>query len=243
MKDKFFLNVDDRELYGLLEGPDDAKRLVIVMHGFMMHSRQHPFYDLVRALWDEGYATLRFDFNGHGRSQGQLKDMTMSKVFEDAEVFYQYAKTLENIKEIIPLGYSMGAVAACNLARNHKEIKQMVLLSPAANIKERALMGNFFGMEFDPDNIPEEISDGDMVMGCDFIKEARTLNVFAGLSEYEGRALIVYGGADEKISEEATLKYRDYIKNLTIEKVDAADHEWTEGGDAAVEIIKKYLAE
>ena len=242
MKNKFFLNVNNRELYGLLEGPDDAQKLVLVMHGFMMHSRQHPFYDLVRALWDEGYATLRFDFNGHGRSPGLLKDVTMSKVFEDAEAFYSHARTLDNIKEIIPLGYSMGGVAACNLAKNHKEINQMVLLSPAANIKERALMGNFFGMEFDPDNIPEEISDGDMVMGRDFICEARTLNVFEGLSEYEGRALLIYGGADEKISEEATLKYKDCIKNLIIEKVDVADHEWTEGGDVAVEKIKKYLA-
>ncbi len=103
-------------------------------------------------------------------------------------------------------------------------------------------MGNFFGMEFDPDNVPEEISDGDMVMGRDFICEARTLNVFEGLSEYEGRALLIYGGADEKISEEATLKYKDCIKNLIMEKVDVADHEWTEGGDVAVEKIKKYLA-
>jgi len=241
MKEKLFINSDENKLYGLLEGPDDAKTLVLIMHGFMMHSRQHPFYDLVRALWDLGYATLRFDFNGHGRSEGQLKDLTMAKVFGDAEAFYQYGKSLKFAETIIPLGYSMGAVAASHLAKTHKEIKQMVFLSPAANIKDKALMGNFFGMEFDPDNIPEEIRDGDMVMGREYLIEARTINVFDGLAEYDGKALIVYGAEDEVVPEESTLKYKNHIKNLTIEKVKGANHEWAEGGDTAVEIIKNYL--
>lgn len=245
MKEKIYLESNGNKLYGLLEGPEtDGQKvpLVLIMHGYMTHSRMHPFYNLVRALWKEGFATLRFDFNGHGRSAGELKDMTMSKNQADAECFFEYAKSLDLFREIIPLGYSMGGLVASRMAVNHAdEIRRFVLMSPAANIQTRALSGNYFGVQFDPDHLPDVLIGGEIVMGKAFIEEAKQLDVFGFLKDYEGDVLLVFGENDKNVEPEQTYQYRDVIRNLTFVPVPDEDHYWEKHGDVAVETIRDFL--
>ena len=246
MKEKIYLESNGNQLYGLLEWPDDREEklpLVILMHGYMEHSRMHPFYDLVRALWAEGFATLRFDFNSHGRSEGELKDMTMSKNFADGECFYQYACSLNRFSEIIPAGYSMGAVVGAQMALAHPEmIRRIVMISPAANIQTRASAGYYFGMHFDPEDPPEVLTNGEVVLGRAFIKEAARLDIFECLKEYDGEVLIVFGEEDKNVERKMTYHYKDVIKNLTFVPVADEDHYWERHGDVAVSVIRDYLA-
>lgn len=72
-------------LRGYLQGPEtivsqgEAGRLIILMHGLMDSSE----FDLIRKQADvyagAGYAVLAMDFNGHGKSDGRMIDMTISK--------------------------------------------------------------------------------------------------------------------------------------------------------------------
>ena len=245
MKEKIYLECNGNKLYGLLEGPEPEGQkipLVLIMHGYMTHSRMHPFYSLVRTLWKEGFATLRFDFNGHGRSGGELKDMTMSKNLADGECFFQYAKSLDLFSEIIPLGYSMGALVAGRLAVAHaNEVRRFAMMSPAANIQTRAVSGLYFGVRFDPDNLPEVLIGDEIVMGRAFIEEAKQFDVFNFLKEYEGDVLLVFGENDKNVEAEQTYKYRDVIRHLTFVPVPDEDHYWEKHGDIAVETIRDFL--
>ncbi|MBR5932229.1 MAG: alpha/beta hydrolase [Lachnospiraceae bacterium] len=244
MKEKIYLESNGNILYGILEGPDPEvgkSPLVIIMHGYMEHTRMHPFYDLVRALWSEGFRTLRFDFNGHGRSEGELKDMTVSKDIIDAECYYNYAKELDCVSEIIPLGFSLGGVVASRLAVAHPEVQRFVLLSPAADLQTRAAAGTLFGLTFDPDNFPEILTNGDVQVGRGYIEEARGFDVFNFLKEYDGKVLLVYGEADAQVPKTQTLKYCDVIRNLTVVPVPEAGHLWEVNSDIAVEAIRKFL--
>ncbi len=40
----------------------------------------------------QGIATLRFDFNGHGRSDGEFKDMTVLNEMDDVKDVTSWAK-------------------------------------------------------------------------------------------------------------------------------------------------------
>ncbi len=247
MKEKIYLESNGNKLYGLLEGPEPEGRkipLVLIMHGYMTHSRMHPFYDLVRALWEEGFATLRFDFNGHGRSEGELSDMTMSKNIADGECFYQYAKSLDLFSEIIPMGYSMGALVAGRLAITHpEEVRRFVMMSPAANIHTRAMSGLYFGLRFDPDDLPEVLTNGEITLGKAFIQEAQQFDVFDCLRDYDGQVLLVFGEEDKNVEPEMTYQFRDVIKNLTFVPVPEEDHYWLKKGEEAVKIIRDFLVD
>ena len=58
--------------------------IVIICHGFGGNRDRGTTYMVAKQLPNEGIATLRFDFNGHGQSEGKMKDMTVLKEVEDA---------------------------------------------------------------------------------------------------------------------------------------------------------------
>ncbi len=246
MKEKLSLKRDNLSLYGLLEGPDpkeDEKMpLAIIMHGFNTNSRQTPFYELTRALWSQGIATLRFDFSCHGRSEGDMVEMTVDGLMQDAETFFAYAKGRDFVSEIILIGYSMGGIIATHLAVRHKEeVRKLVLLSPAADIHHRATSGFFFGNYYDPADPPEVMETEMFRIGRPYFLSAQKVVVYDHLKDFDGDALIVYGKADEYVPEEMTLAYQDVIKNLKIVPVPEADHLWTKNAEIAVEEIADFL--
>ena len=257
MKEKLSLTRDGLALYGLLEGPDlkaessaeddgasasSKMPLAIIMHGFNTSSRQTPFYDLTRALWAEGIATLRFDFSCHGRSEGDMAEMTVPGLMADAETFYAYAKSLDFVSEIYLIGYSLGGIVASHLAVNHQDdVHKLVLLSPAADIHMRATSGFFFGNLYDPADPPELMETEMFRIGRPYFLSAQEVVVYEHLKDFDGDALIVYGKADEYVPEEMTLDYKNVIRNLKIVPVPEAGHLWQVNSDIAVKEIADFL--
>ena len=59
--------------------------MVVFCHGFG-GSKDGPLFELVAdSLQKHGIASIRFDFNGHGKSEGEFKDMTVPNEIEDAK--------------------------------------------------------------------------------------------------------------------------------------------------------------
>lgn len=248
MKEKLNLKRDNLTLYGLLETPElkegEKIPLAIIMHGFNTNSRQHPFFDLTRALWDQGIATLRFDFSCHGRSEGDMADMTVEGLRADAEAFYQYAVSLDFVNRIYLIGYSLGGIIASHLAVDHRErIEKLVLLSPAADIRMRAETGFFFGNLYDPADPPELMETELFHIGRPYFLSAQKVEVYEHLKDYDRETLLVYGEKDEYVPREMTLDYKNYINNLKTVSAPNADHLWTEDSDIAVKTIAEFLGE
>ena len=105
---------DHGKLAAVLQTPDGANKypLVIVCHGFTSNKDTKLMQTLANDLEKEGIATLRFDFNGHGKSEGRFQDMTVLNEIEDAKKVYDYAAKLPNVISISLAGHSQGGVVA-----------------------------------------------------------------------------------------------------------------------------------
>lgn len=71
----------------LPDGFDPAKDhcpMVILMHGIFSSKDYIPMPQLAKGLAKAGIASIRFDFNGHGKSDGRKQDMTIEKEIADA---------------------------------------------------------------------------------------------------------------------------------------------------------------
>lgn len=185
--------------------------LVLMLHGFSGDMSLYPslFQHLSDELTGKGYATLRFDFNGHGKSEGCFSDMTVWNEMEDAAAFLQYACQLEFVTDIYVLGHSQGGVVAGMLSGLYPDVvKKLVLLAPAASLKTDAQEGHCMAAQYDTFHVPETVDvGGNRHVGNLYFRMARNLPIYETTAQYKGKALVVFGEMDEVVSKAAAEKY------------------------------------
>ena len=82
---------DGLTLRGELVVPEkDSYDIAILMHGFTGNRNGELLTALADALLEKGVASVRFDFNGHGDSDGKLEDMTVLNEIADAKVILDH---------------------------------------------------------------------------------------------------------------------------------------------------------
>lgn len=59
--------------------------MVLLLHGFTSSKDDFVISGLADELQSRGIASIRFDFNGHGESEGRFEDMTVLNEIEDAK--------------------------------------------------------------------------------------------------------------------------------------------------------------
>ena len=152
---------DHGKLAATLQTPDgkDEYPLVIIMHGFTANKEGELLKYLADDLEKYGIASLRFDFNGHGQSEGRFQDMTVPNEIEDAKCVYAYASRLPEVKNISLAGHSQGGVVASMTAGilGTEKVKSIALMAPAAVLREDALRGMIFDKHYDAQNPPATI--------------------------------------------------------------------------------------
>lgn len=110
--------------------------MAIIFHGFTANRNTPLLKEIADELRDENIASVRFDFNGHGDSDGKFENMTVLNEIEDANAILNYVKTDPHVRNIYLVGHSQGGVVASMLAGLYPDIiKKVVLLAPAATLK------------------------------------------------------------------------------------------------------------
>ncbi|MFQ5721848.1 MAG: serine aminopeptidase domain-containing protein, partial [Candidatus Aminicenantales bacterium] len=82
MKKKlFFKNSQGLKLCGILSNPTSQKDklIVILCHGFLRSKEGRTYISLEEILNQAGISTFRFDFFGHGQSEGKFEEITSSE--------------------------------------------------------------------------------------------------------------------------------------------------------------------
>lgn len=205
-QDRVEIEGESGKLVALIQKPElkegEKCPMVIMCHGFMGNKGGRLFEAIADSLQKEGIASIRFDFDGHGESDGKFVDMTVPKEINDAKCVYNYVLTLPyvNTNEIGILGHSQGGVVSAMTAGDlgAEKIKAAVLLAPAAVLREDALRGNTMGRAYNPHNVPEEGVKmfGDLVLGHDYIVTAQTLPIYETAAKYKGKGMVMHGTYD-----------------------------------------------
>ena len=184
------------------EAPDAAGAqppVAILCHGFAARKESPLFDALSEALRARGVAVARFDFNGHGESDGEFRDMTVSNEVLDAKTVVDFYRDVRNARVAL-VGHSQGAVVAALAASElgAENVETLALLAPAAVLREDALRGRIFDAVFDPLDPPETVpvADGSLELGRDYILGAQQTDPYSAVAAYAGPLLVVHGRGD-----------------------------------------------
>lgn len=204
--------------------------VAIICHGFGSNKERPLLKAIADSLQAKGIASIRFDFNGCGKSEGRYEDMTVPNEIVDAEKVVGYAMQQPWVSDISLVGHSQGGVVASMVAGNLKgSIRSVALCAPAAVLRDDAIRGQVQGATYDAGNIPETVTvpGRNLHVGRNYFVTAQTLPIYETALQYEGPVILVHGTADRIVPYTYSERYKAGYKDAQLYLLPGVDHSFT----------------
>ncbi|MCR5414243.1 MAG: lysophospholipase [Kiritimatiellae bacterium] len=227
--------------------PSAKHPVAVLCHGFGGDKceRGGMFREIADALARRGVASVRFDFNGHGESEGAMRDMTVLNEIEDAKHVVEWARKRPWCNgKVFLVGHSQGGVVASMTAGElgASAISGLVLLAPACVLKDDARRGCTFGVEYDPEDPPEVVHlPGGKVIGREFIKTACKLQIFETAAKYRGPLCLIHGTGDSIAKTEHVERLHAEHPGSEMHLMPGDDHGFSRTHGEVCEIVAEFL--
>ncbi|WP_143462542.1 alpha/beta hydrolase [Levilactobacillus enshiensis] len=227
---EFNVTRDGLTLAGIYEpAPQPTGTIAILMHGFTGdrgYVSTALLVQLAQHLRHHGVGTVRFDFNGHGHSDGDFTNMTVLNEIADAQAVLAAVQTRLAPQRIDLLGHSRGGVVASMLAGYYPDvIHKLVLMAPAATLKDDAIAGHTRGLVYDPHHIPDQLPMGNgKTLGGFYLRTAQCLPIYETAQNFTGPVCLIHGDADHIVAYQASQRYDDVYQNSTFHLIPGASH-------------------
>lgn len=220
----YFKNKEGLKLVGILETPEaKTKTCIILCHGATVDKEEGGiFTELSSRLVKAGFSTFRFDFRGHGESEGNSADMTISNQKQDLESVLRFLK-MKGYERfgILSASFSGGAVSLFVLSHQNK-IKALIYWNSVLDYKyllKRWLSGN----ENKRLNEKGFVIRSKTKYGKKLIKQVSELVLDTKLKELRIPVLFVHGDKDSHVPYSDSVKYSRML-NSRLETIHGAEH-------------------
>lgn len=226
--------------------PKDGKcHVVIVCHGFTGNMDSPLLTDLANDLVEGGIGVVRFDFNGHGKSEGKFENMTVLNEIEDLKKVINWVRSQKFTEDISLAGHSQGGVVTSMVAGElgYPAIRSLAIMSAAAVLRDDALRGNTQGSIYDPWNVPELIPlhGGALNMGREYVLTAQTLPIYETAENYTGPVFILHGTHDKIVPYTYSERYESVYQNAELKLMPGQDHSYTTETEEAALLVSDFF--
>jgi len=249
-----------QQIMGVLHLPERKPQTtfptIAMLHGFTGHKAEahRLFVHVARALCQQGFVVLRFDFRGSGDSAGEFEDMTASQEVSDTIAAIDFLEHQPEVdaSKIGVIGLSLGGRIAVLTALEEPRIAFLVLYSAFLSTAPP---------QSDAGHAPLSQENLQCLQNGEAIHYARGYYIKHGfLDELAARVplnlmgtlkiptLIVHGNQDETVpvtdAYQGYTLIRDNHPRTHLYLVQGADHTYTlkEDTQEVIEVTKDWLA-
>ncbi len=178
--------------------------VVLMLHGFGSSKDEvgNMYARLAEAMAARGVGSLRIDFRGFGKSDGDTGSTTVGGQVEDAEAAYAYLAGLDWVdpQRIGLIGFSLGGGDAIVTAGTHPDwFKSMVTWSSVGDLTKdfiEELGQEAFDTAADKGVVGLDLGWRSIVLKKDFFESLGQYDLMALASKYPGAYLAVAGDQD-----------------------------------------------
>jgi alpha-beta hydrolase superfamily lysophospholipase len=195
-------------------------------------------------LSELGIASLRFDFLGHGQSDGDLKDLLLTTLVAQTESVMALMRG-QGYRQIALLGSSFGGLVATLAAAKHSTLAALALRCPVGDFPAllRRQFGNA-GIELwrRLGQVPPSVAP--IPVHFRFFKDCERHNAHHAAQALRVPTILVHGDRDEVIpvtqSEEL---YRHIRAEKALHVIPGADHRFSQPDQfrQAIELLVNWL--
>ncbi|WP_179004643.1 bifunctional alpha/beta hydrolase/OsmC family protein [Winogradskyella forsetii] len=197
----------------------------IFAHCFTCSSSFSAVKNVSRALTQDGFAVLRFDFTGLGRSEGEFADSHFSANVEDLLDVQTYLT--ENYKApSLLVGHSLGGAAVLVAASKIDAVKAVATIGAPSTVEHvKHLFSHQVEETEDNGDIEVNIGGRPFVINQDFLKEFDNTNLPEIVKNLRKPLLIMHSPFDNIVGiENAEQLYKNAHHPKSFITLDNADH-------------------
>jgi len=225
-----------------------TNRIVILCHGFLSGKNSSTNKTLTRMLTERGIATFRFDFFGHGDSDGPFEEITTTLAIHQTEAALDLV-IARGYGQIGLVGSSFGGLVGILTAAQRSDIACLALKCPVVDFAEELRLT--LGSEELPrwqamNTIPNIMGGPDRIpLRYDFYEDCLRQIAYGPAERITIPTLIVQGERDECVPLHQSRRLHDALggqKRLVL--LPNADHQFTRGEDfhEMTTLISDWLA-
>ncbi|ALG12923.1 alpha/beta hydrolase [Kibdelosporangium phytohabitans] len=227
---------DGLNLAGTAVMPEHTSgRALVLVHGGGVTREEAGFFArLADGVAEAGVASLRFDLRGHGESDGDQKDLTLSAVLNDINAAIEHVTELSDAKAVSLLGVSFaGGICGYFAAKRPGLVDRLVLGNPLFDYKKRFVADKPYWRD---DRIDEEAGKAlaaagfvahspSFRLGRALLNEVFWLQPRAVIAEIQAPTLIVHGTKDTFIPVESSRSAARQLKCVhKLVEIEGAQH-------------------
>lgn len=230
----YFKNSKGDKLVGILTKTNHKDWILIMAHGFSSNKNTKNFVKLSEMLQEKDISTLRFDFWGHGESEGKFENITISEAVDDILRAIKFVKGL-GYRKIGLLGSSFGGISSIIASSKTNELSFLALKSPVSDYWEiererytKEELDNWKNKGF-----REYEDDGRfMKLNYSFVEDFDNNNAYEAAKNIKISTLIVHGDLDDDVPYSQSQKLVSILPNAKFVTIKGADHRYTESNHA-----------
>lgn len=227
----FFQNSKGNKLVGLLSSSsgNTTRPIIILVHGFSSNKNSKNFVKLVDILAKQNISTFRFDIYGHGESEGQFENITVSEAVDDILNAIQFLKK-QGYSKIGLVGSSFGGISSIMAASKSKDLFLLALKSPVSNYEEKELITKT------PQELDDWKKDGyryyltgeseKLKLNYTFCLDFKNNDGYKVAPLIQIPTLIVHGDTDEIVPASQSIKTSKLIPNCKLILIKGANHRY-----------------
>lgn len=252
-----FKSKDNLSLTGIWHLPEGkTTKAIVLAHGITVDKDEDGvFVELANVLQQNGYAVFRFDFRGHGESDGKSVDMTIDGEISDLGAAIEEIKS-KGYQEIGLLGASFGGGSSVLYASEHQaNIKCLCLWNPVLNYDHTFLSPTLPWIKNKVGHMKKDLEDKGwttlgsrkFAIGKPLFEDMAKLKPFEALKKIKLPTIVIHGTKDTKVPYEDSREYTTFLTNGVLVTINGAGHGFHEIGETSKAInetltfFKKYL--
>lgn len=242
----FFKNSKGDKLYGILSLVDKERSIVILCHGRTSSKNSPSILALEKKLNANKISTFRFDFYGHGESDGKFEDATVSEAADDISNAIKLLKK-QGHKKIGLVGSSFGGAASILAASKSDDLSFLVLRAPVSDYYEKILS--------EKKRYPLEewkkkrfiyhrnMKGKKFLLNYSFFEDIVSRKSYEIVKKIKIPVLIVHGDKDEQVPLSQSKKSAKLIKKCKLKIIKGADHIFSkpEHFNKVIEVVSDFI--
>ncbi|MEP6341963.1 MAG: alpha/beta fold hydrolase [Maricaulaceae bacterium] len=222
-----FIGALGDRLSAKIDYPDEGevRAWVLFAHGFSIGKDLKPIRTISKALVEDGYGMMRFDFTGLGQSEGDFSDTNFTTNCDDIRAAAKFLEVNHSAPSIL-IGHSFGGTASLKVANEIPSINAIATIGSPCDTKH--IVHQFC------DKLEEIIVEGEAQVHLagrpftikeQFLDDIRSQNMVHEIAELGVALMIFHSPQDNVVSiDNASHIYRQAHHPKSFVSLDGADH-------------------